>query len=430
MSSGELYHSVKLERDKCVGCTTCLKRCPMECIRVRNGKASIIYELCIDCGVCVQNCPHQAKVAQTDPISAIYRFQHRIALPAPTLYGQFRNLASVDSVLNALLSLGFSDVFEVARAADIITATMREMMKTNQNRPLISSACPAVVALIRIRFPELLPHVADVLSPKELAARLAKEEYSKAHGVPIEEIGAFFITPCPAKMASIHAGGNTMVDGAIAIQDIFGLLSSQLKQAVPEELKKKRHASAQGVNWANYGGEGAALDCKNILSVDGIHNVIHVLEEIENGRLDDLDFFEGSACVGGCVGGALVVENPFVAKNSLRRLMERMRLEEKEHPVPPAEPMAVESIRYLTPLEPRPGIQLSDNISEAIVKMERIEALTKTFKGLDCGSCGSPTCRTLAEDIVQGRANELDCVFKLKEKVEQLAREMVDLTNL
>ena len=42
----------------------------------------------------------------------------------------------------------------------------------------------------------------------------------------------------------------------------------------------------------------------------------------------------------------------------------------------------------------------------------------------------SPTCRSLAEDIVQGRASELDCVFKLKEKVEQLARQMVDLTNL
>lgn len=428
MASKELYHSVKLERDKCVGCTTCLKRCPMECIRVRNGKASILYELCIDCGVCVHNCPHQAKVAQTDPINAIYRFQHRIALPAPTLYGQFRNLSSVDSVLSALLALGFSDVFEVARAADIISATVREILKTNKSRPLISSACPAVVALIRIRFPELLPNVVDVLSPKELAARMAKEEYSKAHGVPIEEIGAFFITPCPAKMASIHSGRETMVDGAIAIRDIYGLLSSQLKREASDSVQSRRRASWQGVNWANYGGEGAALDCNNILSVDGIHNVIHVLEEIENGRLDDLDFFEGASCEGGCVGGPLVFENAFVAKNSLRKLIDRMKAEEKDNPLPPAEPR--DDIHLSAPFEPRPAIKLSDNISEAIAKMERIEALTKTFKGLDCGSCGSPTCRSLAEDIVQGRANELDCVFKLKEKVEELARQMVDLTNL
>ena len=93
MEKKQIYHSVKLEKDRCVGCTTCLKRCPMECIRVRNGKASILYELCIDCGVCVRICPHNAKVAQTDPINAIFRYKHRIALPAPTLYGQFRNIA-------------------------------------------------------------------------------------------------------------------------------------------------------------------------------------------------------------------------------------------------------------------------------------------------------------------------------------------------
>ena len=193
MDKKQIYHSVKLEKDKCVGCTTCLKRCPMECIRVRNGKASILYELCIDCGVCVRICPHNAKVAQTDPINAIFRYKHRIALPAPTLYGQFRNVASVDHVLSALLSLGFSDVFEVARAADIVSATMRELLKTTTARPLISSACPAVVALIQVRFPELLPNVANVLSPKEVAGKMAKEEYAREHNVPIEEIGAFFI---------------------------------------------------------------------------------------------------------------------------------------------------------------------------------------------------------------------------------------------
>lgn len=429
MPTGKLYHSVKLEHEKCVGCTTCLKNCPMECIRVRNGKARIKYDLCIDCGLCVKNCPYHAKIAQTDAITDIFNYEHRIALPAPSLYGQFRNLSSADNVISALLGLGFNDVFEVARAADIVSATVREMIKDNPNKPLISSACPAVVNLIKIRFPELLPHLADVLSPMEVAARLAKEEYSKKHNVPMHEIGAFFITPCPAKMASIHEDSKTYVDGVIAIRDIYGLLTSQMKAAVPDEVKNMEHASWRGVNWASFGGEGSALGYSNILSVDGIHSVIGVLEEIENGRLDDLEFFEGSSCEGGCLGGSLVFENTFVAKNNLRKLIERMRIAEKENgEVKKAEPR--DDIRQYAPFEPREGIKLSGDIGEAIEKMERIKALTKTFKGLDCGSCGSPTCRALAEDIVQGQANELDCVFKLKEKVEQLAREMVDLTNL
>ena len=49
------FHSVTLDKDKCLGCTNCIKRCPTEAIRVREGKAQIISERCIDCGEC-QRC--------------------------------------------------------------------------------------------------------------------------------------------------------------------------------------------------------------------------------------------------------------------------------------------------------------------------------------------------------------------------------------
>ena len=49
--------------------------------------------------------------------------------------------------------------------------------------------------------------------------------------------------------------------------------------------------------------------------------------------------------------------------------------------------------------------------------------------GLDCGSCGSPNCKALAEDIAQGLATETDCVFKLREHVRDLAQEMVNLAT-
>ena len=42
------FHSVTLDKDKCVGCTNCIKRCPTQAIRVRGGKAQIISERCID----------------------------------------------------------------------------------------------------------------------------------------------------------------------------------------------------------------------------------------------------------------------------------------------------------------------------------------------------------------------------------------------
>ncbi|MFR5855793.1 MAG: 4Fe-4S dicluster domain-containing protein [Lachnospiraceae bacterium] len=82
------FHSVRLDREKCMGCTNCLKRCPTEAIRLRGGRAHIIDERCIDCGECIRVCDHHAKYAQTDPLSVIEQFKYKIALPAPSLYGQ------------------------------------------------------------------------------------------------------------------------------------------------------------------------------------------------------------------------------------------------------------------------------------------------------------------------------------------------------
>ena len=66
-----LNHSVTLNKEKCKGCTACLKRCPTEAIRIRDGKAKILQELCIDCGECIKVCPYHAKKAVTDSFDAL-----------------------------------------------------------------------------------------------------------------------------------------------------------------------------------------------------------------------------------------------------------------------------------------------------------------------------------------------------------------------
>ena len=72
---GKYFHSVRLEKDKCKGCTNCIKRCPTEAIRVQKEKAKIIDERCIDCGECIRVCPYHAKYALTDNLSSINQYQ-------------------------------------------------------------------------------------------------------------------------------------------------------------------------------------------------------------------------------------------------------------------------------------------------------------------------------------------------------------------
>jgi Na+-translocating ferredoxin:NAD+ oxidoreductase RNF subunit RnfB len=429
------FHSVRLLEEKCKGCTNCIKRCPTEAIRVREGKAVINPERCIDCGECVRTCENHAKTVVTSSLKDLETFRFRIAIPAPALYGQLGKGVQPGQVVHGLLSLGFDAVCDVSFGADVATeCTRRYIRRTPSPRPLISSACPAVVRLIQVRFPGLLPHVARVESPMFAAARLSRMEVSEERGIPPEDVGVFFITPCAAKVTAVIAplGSEcSYVDGAIAISDIFGQLSEAVASGV---TAKPLHAgSGLGVGWAGNGGELRALGLSNTLAVDGIHNVISLLEEVETGRLRGVDYIEALACPAGCVGGPVSVENPFVARVRVREVADGLLSE--VGPDTSGEVAAIldkhgeESFEILGDIPALSGLELDRDLKTAIAMMGQLEKVLADLPGLDCGACGSPTCRALAEDIVRGNASETDCMFKLRERMREVAEELLGLTK-
>ena len=412
------FHSVTLDKDKCLGCTNCIKRCPTEAIRVREGKAQIISERCIDCGECIRVCPHHAKKARYDHLSVLEGWKYKIAIPAPALFGQFNNLDDIDIVLTGLKQMGFDDVYEVSRGAELVSDATRKLMADGRlPKPVISSACPAVVRLIRVRFPDLCAHVLTLHAPMEDSAMMAKWAAGERTGIPVEEIGAFFITPCPAKVTDIKMPIGTegsWCDGAIAISEVFPLLSHRMDKL--ETVEPIGQSGLIGVSWAGSGGESAALLNEKYLAADGIENVIRVLEELEDERIRELDFVELNACSGGCVGGVLCVENGYVAKARLQRL--RKYLPVSQNHLDGGVPRDME---WTEPLEFAPVLKLSQNLEEAMQMMEEIDMICEGLPGLDCGSCGAPSCRALAEDVVKGVARTSDCVFVMREQVKNVA---------
>ena len=123
-------HSVSLDVTRCTGCTTCLKHCPTEAIRIQEGHAVINPDRCLDCGWCIRYCPNKAKKATYSRLEDIAHYRWKIALPAPALYGQFEELGDVDFVLQGLRDIGFDDVVEVAEAAEYVSAYTRLYLKT------------------------------------------------------------------------------------------------------------------------------------------------------------------------------------------------------------------------------------------------------------------------------------------------------------
>lgn len=411
MSEKKFFHAVTLDEEKCKGCINCIKRCPTQAIRVRNGKAHIITERCIDCGECIRVCPHHAKKAVYDSLDSFKEYKYIIALPAPSLYGQFNNIYDASPVLEALLAYGFDQVYEVSKAAEMVSDITRKLMEKGELRkPLISSACPTIVRLIRVRFPQLLDNILKINPPVEVAARIAKKKAMETTGFSEKEICTVFISPCPAKMTSVKMPLGTKksyIDKVIAISDIYPKLLEFIKSPISEKVNQE--SGKIGVSWASSGGESAAILNDNYLAADGIENVIQVLESIEDQKFRDLDFIELNACPAGCVGGVLTVENPYIARVKLKKLRKYLQITG----APQLEYIPKE-LMFNQKVDFEPILKLSDNMAEAFLMMQEMEKIVVDLPGLDCGSCGAPTCKDLAEDIVRGFATIEDCIVKYR----------------
>lgn len=419
----KFIRSVRLDEDACQGCINCIKYCPTQAIRVHNGKAHIIDKFCIDCGRCIRYCPHHAKIPDYDSLKVLNNFTYTVALPAPSLYAQYNNLTNVDIVLNALLKLGFDDVYEVSAAAELVSEASREYIKSHaEEGPFISSACPSVVRLIRVKFPALISKLLPIKAPVEVAAEIARARAMAKTGLPSKDIGIIFISPCPSKVSYAKAPlgiEKSNIDNVVAIKDVYPLLLPHMSRD-ENQLRPLSGSGRIGLGWSSAGGEVGGLLIDSYLAADGIVNILRVLEAIEDEKIHGLKFIELNACNGGCVGGTLTVENAYVARSKTKRLL-RCQPVSKSHLAANPE---IQNIFWDDNVEYEPVFRLGSTFKESLEMMSTVEELTKKFPGLDCGSCGAPTCQTLAEDIVRGVATSNDCIYVLRSHIASLSREI------
>ncbi|MBQ9976687.1 MAG: 4Fe-4S binding protein [Clostridia bacterium] len=405
-------HSVTLVTEKCHGCTHCLDFCPTEAIRVRGGKAQINPDRCIDCGECIRVCKNKAKKSVYDKLDLLSKYKFKIALPAPALYGQFDNLDDLDCVIDGLYSMGFDYVFEVARAAEIVSEYTRRYLKNEDiPRPVISSACPVILRLISLRFSSLADHVIPVMSPMETAAIYARREAKRLHPeLNDDDIGVCFISPCPAKVSYVKnnpTNRRPLIDAVVSMKEIyFKLISCMTREPDHEHVSR---SGVVGLSWATSGGESAAIFNEKYLAADGIDNVIQVLEQIENNALPNLEFVELNSCPGGCVGGVMTVANPFIAKARIQGLRRYLPVTRNFAGDRDSTEVPEEFIIH-TELKKRRIGTFSPDEKLSLKQMSEIEALNEQLPQLDCGVCGAPTCHAFAEDVIRGNASLSGCI--------------------
>ena len=293
--------------------------------------------------------------------------------------------------------------------------------------PFISSACPSVIRLIRVKFPSLISRLLPIKAPVEVAAEIARARAMKKTGLKPEDIGIIFISPCPSKVSYAKAPlgiEKSNIDNVVAIKDVYPLLLPHMKQD-ESQLIPLSNSGRIGIGWSNAGGEVAGLLTENHLAADGIVNILRVLEELEDEKLHGLTFVELSACNGGCVGGTLTVENAYIATTKTKRLVKYQPVSKNHLSDNPD----AGNLYWADNVEYEPVFRLGNTFKESLKMMSDVEELTARFPGLDCGSCGAPTCQTLAEDIVRGDATPNDCIYVLRANIADLTHKIKDLAS-
>lgn len=412
-------HSIRIDSEICTGCVACTLACPVHAIRVRNGTAEVTKgDLCIDCGECLRVCPVQAVKSMTSQGKDLTGYKVLVALPSPTLYAQFGDIYTPNDILLALRKVGFDEVCDVALNCEMVVMAIGEYLERNTTiRPMISNFCPAVTRLILKNYPKLVDHLIPIEVPREIAADQMRRKVVRERNVDPSEVGIFHITPCPAKMISITdpvGVDKSNLDGAIAIRDLYVQLRSALKEIEDDWILQK--SSGVGISWAIGRSSVRGLPNYTSLSVNGVSDVIQILDEVEAERLGDVDFLELSICPGGCVGGPLVVQNKHLAMSHIGNLIEQYGVRSRVDPRRIQKQFEQTYLLNKEKLISRRPAPLDTDLTRALEKMARIEEILNQLPGKNCGACGAPTCEVLAGDVVQDEASVSDCVFlRIKE---------------
>ena len=414
-------HSIQLDTNRCNGCINCLKRCPTRAIRVRDKKAYILSERCIDCGLCIRVCPHKAKKAITDNFSQLKEYKYTIALPPPSIYAQFNNLEDQAILAEALKEIGFDDVFEVARATELIRKARSEYIRKNRDSivfPIIATNCSVVTKLIKVKYPDLIENLLPMISPMELAGMIAKEKAMKELGLKAEEIACVFLTPCPAKVTEVHspiALAKSSVDLAIPINEVYSPLLKQMESIRDRGIVSQKEAEYVTNN--SIKDKLPGIDPLKYLTADGIENVMMVLEDLESHEYD-LEYVELFACNAGCFGGVLQVENPYIARvKDLNRKKPQYNNEDLPN-------ISFDRMLWDMKMEYEPVMELGGTRQENFERYSKLQKLIESLPGLDCGRCGAPSCEAFAEDVVRGNADIKDCLVLFREHMESVFKMM------
>lgn len=427
-----MLHGLKISKEACQGCVNCIKTCPTEAIRVIHGEISIIAELCIDCGECLRSCSRKALSIDDDDWGRIKEFARSAYVADPSFFAQFSHYGKPSSLEDVLAAQDMDILMdETEDAFDLSAYAVAQMINRlpKASMPVISVYCPAVLRMIQSRFPELLSRIVTVHNPLEIAADLWRMRTGSS--IPLT-----ILSPCPAKITMVRAPqgrDRSPIDYAVTVRKVARSIMAGGRTESDITAVHAPQRNNRWISWARRGGEARHVQAfserrLNMLAVSGMRNTLDVLKELELGRLRGVDFVECRVCDTGCVGGIGTADSRFLANLRINNIDMDWNITDKEM-ARVEELSAMDFWAVKQEYKPLPKLPLSDNVSDAMVKLQQLKEIYNCLPHIDCGSCGRPSCQAMAEEIVRGHGSVTDCIFKLREGIASLAKRIVELSE-
>ncbi|MCL1807935.1 MAG: ATP-binding protein [Oscillospiraceae bacterium] len=418
--------TIQTKHDLCTGCNRCIRECPMETANIThqddagNIKVKIDHDQCITCGRCLSACKHGARVYEDDTLRFFHDLENGVDISLITAPSIRTNIPDWMNLFTCLKKLGVKQIYDVSLGADICIWGHVRHIERNKPATMITQPCPVIVTYCETHRQDLLERLSPVHSPMACLCVYMKE-YKGVTG----RIAA--LSPCVAKADEFESTGLAQYN--ITFERLLEYIKTHNIKLPDEQTDFDHEESGLGSVFPVPGGlkENIAFFLGNTVSIDKAEgaSVFDMLDEYSQSPAEHLpQVYDVLNCQEGCNMGTAC--SPDVNIFQINRIMDSRR---KMVVGSPEEEYFQDTLRQydeafdLTNFMRvyKPAASISPPISEE--EIEQAFALldkdTEEKRSLDCGACGSETCRGMARKIALKVNVPTNCITKAMEDAKK-----------